>query len=109
MDDSSPSLDNGEQPSHDSRGKFAPGNKLGKGNPLAKRQAELRRTVMEAVTPLMMKAVVQAIYNAAIEGDMIAARLWLDTTIGKSTNATADDEREAPALVEPPLPLPIAS
>lgn len=103
MDEASPTPDG--VPTHRPNGQFAPGNKFGKGNPLAKRQGELRRMFMEAVTPLKMQAVERAIYQATIEGDMQAARVYLEYTIGKPQSMQTEREDTGPLVIEPPLPL----
>lgn len=63
---------------------------------------------MDAVTPLKMQAVEQAIYNAIVEDrDMAAGRLYLEYTLGKSKGAEdGRDDDSGPLVIEPPLPLP---
>lgn len=90
----------------DTKGRFQPGNTLGKGNIGSRRMAEMRRAWHEATTPLKMQAVEQAIYQAVIDGDMMAARLWLDYTLGKPKALPDEaDEDAQPLVIEPPEPV----
>src|SRR4051794_12760335 len=55
-------------------GRFAPGNKLAKGNPHAKRVARLRAALLKAVSPADLREVIGALLTAAKGGDVPAAR-----------------------------------
>ncbi len=63
-------------------GKFAPGNKIGRGNPHARRMAEMRNALTAAMTPEKMAALGERLYGAAIAGDWVAAKLLLAYTPG---------------------------
>ncbi|MCA9233553.1 MAG: hypothetical protein KDA57_23135, partial [Planctomycetales bacterium] len=63
-------------------GRFAPGNKFGKGNPLAKRAQKLRSALFAAVSEEDIEAIVAKLVAAAKNGDTIAAREVLDRTVG---------------------------
>ena len=78
----SPTSDNTNPPNHIG-GKFAPGNKCGKGNPLAKRQAEYRKAFQDAVSLDDMKAIAEKISDQAKGGDVLSARFVADYTLGK--------------------------
>ncbi len=80
--ETSPTSDN-VSPTHTAGGKFAPGNKLGKGNPFAKRQAEYRKAFQEAVSLEQIKAIAEKIATQASEGDVLSARFVADYTLGK--------------------------
>lgn len=67
----------------DSAGRFLKGNPGGPGNPNSKRVARLRQTLLKAVTPDDMREVVMEMLNKAKCGDMVAAKLLLEYTIGK--------------------------
>lgn len=91
------------------RGQFAKGNPGGPGNPLARRTAQLRSALLRYVKPKHMRAVVKALYEQAIGGDLAAIREFLDRTIGRAvpmTEATdpAVNPREAmftdPAVID---------
>ncbi len=71
---------------------FKPGNTFGKGNPLAKKQAEFRRMFHEAVTADDLRAVARAMIDEAIDGDPTAARLVLEYTAGKPAAYVEDTD-----------------
>jgi pyruvate-formate lyase-activating enzyme len=66
------------------RGQFAKGNPGGPGNPHAKRVAEFREAIMDAVSTADLKAVAKALVRRAKEGDIAAARELFDRVLGKS-------------------------
>jgi hypothetical protein len=68
-------------------GHFAPGNRIGKGNLGNKRMAELRRALLDSATPDRVKAVAEALYEMAVGGDVSAAKVWLEFTVGKPVQA----------------------
>jgi len=68
---------------HDAKGKFAKGNKLGTGNPHAKKVADHRMAMMNAVTPADTKAVVKKLLEMALAGEGWAAKEYLDRFVGK--------------------------
>ncbi len=74
----SPTAPNGRGP----RGRFGPGNKCAKGNPLAKRVARLRSALFTAVKPADLRDVVAALLAAAKGGDVAAARELLQRLVG---------------------------
>ncbi len=67
----------------DGHGRFAKGNRISRGNPLARRVARLRAALVRAVTPEDIAAVVAALVEKARSGDVAAARELLDRTLGK--------------------------
>lgn len=67
----------------DEKGRFAPGNAGGPGNPNVRRSAELQRAVREAMTPAELQAVIVKLQGQALEGDVQAARLLLERVLGK--------------------------
>lgn len=67
----------------DGHGRFAKGNRISRGNPLARRVARLRAALVRAVTPEDIAAVVEALIEKARSGDVAAARELLDRTLGK--------------------------
>ncbi len=79
----SPTAANGR----DSEGKFLPGNKIAKGNPLAKRVQKLRSALLQAVTPKDIRAVTQVLLRQAKAGDLAACRELLDRVLGKPLEA----------------------
>jgi hypothetical protein len=63
-------------------GRFAKGNGGGPGNPNAKRVAELRSTLFQAVTPADLKKVVAALLKKAKSGDVASIRELLQRLLG---------------------------
>lgn len=68
----------------DRTGRFAPGNRAGRGNPFAKRIAELHTALLDAVEPRMVEAIAKRMVKSALEGDIAAAKIVLDRTLGRS-------------------------
>lgn len=68
-------------------GRFAPGNKLARGNPQHRRMAELRAAALEEATPERVRAMVRKLMALALGGDVPAARLALEYTLGKPPQA----------------------
>ncbi|MCC6423752.1 MAG: hypothetical protein IT447_09770 [Phycisphaerales bacterium] len=82
MDDRSIQESNGFN--RDNAGRFLRGNRLGRGNPFAKRITRLRSALLKAVTTEDIAEVVQMLMDKAKAGDVAAARELLDRTIGKA-------------------------
>jgi hypothetical protein len=76
----------------DARGRFSRGNKAGPGNPYARRVALLRRAMLSIVKPNDMRAIIVKMILLAGEGDVAAARLVLQYTLGKPAE-TVDPDR----------------
>lgn len=64
-------------------GRFAPGNKLSKGNPLAGSVARLRTALVQAVTPEDIEAIIKTLVKKAKKGDIAATRIILERCLGK--------------------------
>jgi hypothetical protein len=80
-----PTASNGQpaaQEARDPRGRFAPGNRAAKGNPLAKKAAQLRGALLRAVSSGDLRIVVKELVRQAKAGDVQAAKLLLDRTLG---------------------------
>jgi hypothetical protein len=75
----SPTGDNGR----DNRGRFGPGNKAGKGNPLNKRTQQIRVALILAVKPSDVRKAVKKLIEQAVAGDRLALAELLDRTIGR--------------------------
>ena len=82
-----------EPPGRDHRGRFAAGNNGGAGNPFARQVAALRRTLLEAVTPEKLTAIINALVAKAEAGDVPAAKLVLSYTVGRPA-AAPDPDRD---------------
>lgn len=86
MDDTLPPS-HGDQPGRGEGGRFLPGNKLGRGNPHARQTALLRETLLAAVTPDDLHAVVRGLIEQAKQGNVPAARELLDRVLGRAAPA----------------------
>jgi len=67
----------------DTSGRFAEGNRLGKGNPLAGQVHLRRQTFYSAVSEADLIAIVGAVVEKAKRGDIAAAKVILEWTIGR--------------------------
>ncbi len=72
-------------------GRFQKGNKLGRGNPFARRQAEMHQAFLAAVTPESVQSLAVSLWVRAKKGDMAAAALVLSYLIGKPRTAPDPD------------------
>jgi hypothetical protein len=63
-------------------GKFLPGNKAAKGNPLARKAQELRVALFASVSPSDLQAIVGKLIGLAKAGDVQAAKVVLDRVLG---------------------------
>ena len=75
----------------DAGGRFAVGNRLGKGNPHARRMAALRQAFLSVATEERMKALGEKLYAAAVSGDWQAAKLFLLFVVGRPADAVDPD------------------
>jgi len=67
----------------DAKGQFAEGNPGGPGNPHAAQVAKLRSALLGAVSAEDVKAVILDVLKRAKEGNLSAAKMILDYTIGR--------------------------
>ena len=85
----------GPEPSHTTgrapNGRFAKGNPGGPGNPFARKVAAFRQEFMAAVTGDDIAVIVRALIDKAKAGDVAAARLVLQYTLGKPAAAVDPD------------------
>jgi hypothetical protein len=70
-------------PEQDAKGRFVRGNRGGPGNPFGPRVAELRGAFLDALTPQDMRDIALALVLKARSGDLTAAKLLLQYTLGK--------------------------
>src|SRR5919109_2559853 len=75
----------------DAKGRFAPGNPGGPGNPFARRTAELRREFLAEASGEDLRAVCRALLERAKAGDVAAAKLALSYLMGKPERAVDPD------------------
>jgi hypothetical protein len=75
----------------DAGGKFAVGNRHGRGNPHARRMAALRQAFLSAATEERMRELGEKLYSAAAGGDLQAAKLFLLFVVGRPAAAVDPD------------------
>lgn len=78
-------------------GRFAPGNKYGRGNPNNLKAQQLRNTLLSAVTEDDLLKVTRKLIAMAKQGDLGAIRELLDRVLGKPTahvELSATDARD---------------
>jgi hypothetical protein len=75
----------------DGRGRFIKGNKAGSGNPYARRVAMLRRAMLSIVKPNDLQAIIVKLILLGCGGDVAAARLVLQYTLGKPSESLDPD------------------
>lgn len=89
----------------DSRGRFAPGNKLAVGNPHARRVAQFRTAMFGAVTEDDLRQIAAKLAEMALAGDTTAAKLLLGYLLGRpslglyQTSDPADESVMTPEQV----------
>jgi hypothetical protein len=76
----------------DAAGRFTAGNKYGPGNPFARQTAELRRVLLEVVTPEEMRQVAFTLLLLAKTGKLEAIKLLFHYVLGKP-GAAVDPDR----------------
>jgi len=67
----------------DAGGRFAKGNAGGPGNPYPRRVAALRRALLDCVTEDDIKAIAKAVIEEAKDGNIAAAKIIFQYTLGK--------------------------
>jgi hypothetical protein len=78
IDSPSTTASNGRGPG----GRFGPGNRVAKGNPHAAQVARLRSALLDAVKPVDIREVTQALLAQAKTGDVPAVRELLQRLLG---------------------------
>ena len=71
---------------HGPNGRFQPGNKLGKGNPLAGRAAKIRAELLKSSSKADVKAICRKLIDGAKGGDLAFIKEWFDRTAGRPTD-----------------------
>jgi hypothetical protein len=78
----------------DASGRFARGNPGGPGNPYYRRQAKLKRALLESITEDDVRSVVQVLLGLARTGDLAAIKLYLHYAAGKPDKDVDPDREE---------------
>lgn len=79
----------------DGRGRFAPGNPGGPGNPFARSVAALRSALLGHVDDEVVSRLVKALVEQAEAGNVAAAKLLLEYTLGKPLDSVDPDRLDA--------------
>jgi hypothetical protein len=64
-------------------GRFAPGNKLARGNPIHRRMYRYRRALYDAASIDNIKNLFNKLYELGMAGDVMAIRIYLEYCAGK--------------------------
>lgn len=83
MDDADKPASNGRLPD----GRFGLGNPGGRGNPNARKMYELRRALVDAATPKVVAGLGRKLAMLGLQGDVQAAKLYLEYVVGKPPQA----------------------
>jgi hypothetical protein len=75
----------------DAGGKFAKGNKHGRGNPFSRRLAAMRAAFLDATTPEDIQQLARQLLDRALAGHMDAAALFLAYALGKPSPVVNPD------------------
>jgi hypothetical protein len=75
-------------------GRFAKGNKLGVGNPMAGRAAKIRAELFRASRSSDVKEICRKLIDGARAGDLAFIKEWFDRTIGKSCDTLTEERIE---------------
>jgi hypothetical protein len=78
----------------DARGRFTAGNQYGPGNPFARQTAQLRKVLLEVVTPEEMRQVAVTLVLLAKTGKLEAIKLLFHYVLGKPGAAVDPDRLE---------------
>ena len=68
---------------HTTAGKFAPGNRFGRGNPQARRHHEFRMQFLDAIAEGTIPMLAKNLQIAALGGDLDSTKILLDYCLGK--------------------------
>jgi hypothetical protein len=71
----------------DSKGRFKPGWRGGPGNPRVRHLAEIQAAIHQAVEPRVIEGVIKRLAKLALEGDVAAAKVFLDRVVGRPREA----------------------
>jgi hypothetical protein len=88
-----PDTDPKKPSGRDASGHFAPGNKIGQGNPLLRRMDAYRKALANALTPEMIGGIIRAMAKAALQGDVAAGKLVLSYACGRVREAEEGEDR----------------
>jgi hypothetical protein len=75
-------------------GRFTRGNGFGAGNPFYRRQAEFRRAALELFTPKDVMSLLRVMLALGRQGDVAAAKVFLEYVVGKPHKAPDPDREE---------------
>ena len=91
-------MDTSPTPSPRDGGRFASGNPGGPGRPKGRHETELRRAAQDAATPDMVRGVLRKVAMQALQGNLTAARIFLERTLGRPAEVPTCE----PLGIDPP-------
>jgi hypothetical protein len=75
-------------------GRFGPGNKFGRGNPVTRKLGTMRVAFLDAVAAENLQALARQLLEMALGGDLAAAALFLAYAVGKPGEAMNPDDAD---------------
>jgi hypothetical protein len=95
-------------PDHDSRGKFARGNKLGSGNPFNRKLAAMREQLVDLVGTPGLERLVNALLKNAEAGDLASAKVLLGYVVGQPLKGCHPDALDVDEATRAQAAVPLA-
>ncbi len=80
-------------------GKFAKGNKLGRGGPFAGRIMRLKAAALKCVQPQQVRDIMGQLYTLGMQGDVAACKAFLDRLFGKEIVAHVEHSGDGQSVV----------
>jgi hypothetical protein len=74
--------------------RFQPGNRAARGNPAYRRMAAHRSAILNAVSPEEVATLARRLYDLALQGDVLAARLLLSYVVGRPAEPADPDNTD---------------
>ncbi len=79
------------KPGRDARGRFAPGNPGGRGNPFGRKVAALKTALLDSVGAAELVGIIRLFVGKAADGDTAAAKLLFQYVLGQPSKAPDPD------------------
>lgn len=95
-------MNTGKQQGRDTAGRFAKGNRFGKGRKIGKRIARFRSVLVRSVSMKDVADIVETLKRQALNGDLAAVKIIFDRLFGPPVRADVLEELEK-QLYPPPL------
>lgn len=76
-----------ETAGRDVKGRFTPGNRIGKGRPIGAKVEQLRRALIKSVGTDDIREIVSVLLTQAKNGDLAAVKIVFERTLGQPVQA----------------------